>query len=162
MCLPSRHLDTRNPSLVVVSNAHPGMQQYLQLLPTAVTHYSKNHFGQDIKWSPTSNVAPWKRIHLPKQEIQVQSLGLEDPLEEEMASHSSILVLEIPWTEKPGRLQSTRSQRVRHNWAHNSSLNMVSPWLSLIHCIYCAPQKTNSSSKNLSADSYVPSGFLQH
>ena len=41
-----------------------------------------------------------------KQETQVQSLGGEDPLEEEMATHSSILALEIPWTEEPGGLQS--------------------------------------------------------
>ena len=40
-------------------------------------------------------------------------LGQEDPLEKEMATHSSILALEIPWTEEPGGLQSTRSQRVR-------------------------------------------------
>ena len=40
------------------------------------------------------------------QEIQVQSLGQEDPLDEEMATHSSILVWEVPWTEKPGGLQS--------------------------------------------------------
>ena len=40
------------------------------------------------------------------QETQVQSLGREDPLEEEMATHSSILAWEISWTEKPGRLQS--------------------------------------------------------
>ena len=40
------------------------------------------------------------------QEIWVQSLGWEDPLEEEMATHSSILAWEIPWTEEPGRLQS--------------------------------------------------------
>ena len=39
-----------------------------------------------------------------RQETQVQSLGQEDPLEEEMAIHSSILVWEIPWTEEPGRL----------------------------------------------------------
>ena len=39
-----------------------------------------------------------------RQETQVQSLGQEDPLEEEMATHSSILVWEIPWTEEPGRL----------------------------------------------------------
>ena len=38
--------------------------------------------------------------------MQVQSLGWEDPLEDEMATHSSILAWEIPWTEKPGRLQS--------------------------------------------------------
>ena len=44
------------------------------------------------------------------QERQVQSLGQEDPLEKEMATHSSILALEIPWTEKPGGLQSEGSQ----------------------------------------------------
>ena len=47
------------------------------------------------------------------QETQVQSLGQEDPLEEEMATHSSILAWRIPWTEEPGRLQSMGSQRVR-------------------------------------------------
>ena len=40
------------------------------------------------------------------QETQVQSLGLEDPVEKEMATHSSIVALEIPWTEEPGGLQS--------------------------------------------------------
>ena len=47
------------------------------------------------------------------QEIRVRSLGREDPLEKGMATHSSILVWEIPWTEEPGGLQSTGSQRVR-------------------------------------------------
>ena len=47
--------------------------------------------------------------------MQVRSLGQEDPLEQEMATHSSVLAWEIPWTEEPGGLQSTRSQRVRHN-----------------------------------------------
>ena len=46
------------------------------------------------------------------QEAWVQSLGGEEPLEEEMASHSSILAWKIPWTEEPGRLQSIGSQRV--------------------------------------------------
>ena len=50
------------------------------------------------------------------QELQVQSLGQEDPLEEGMATHSSVLAWRIPWTEEPGRLQSTGSQRVRHDW----------------------------------------------
>ena len=43
-----------------------------------------------------------------RQEMQVQSLGREDPLEEDMATHSSILAWEMPWTEEPGRLQSMR------------------------------------------------------
>ena len=46
------------------------------------------------------------------REMWVQSLGWEDPLEEEMATHSSILAWKSPWTEEPGRLQSMRSQRV--------------------------------------------------
>ena len=49
------------------------------------------------------------------QEMQVQSLGQEDPLEEGMATHSSILTWRIPWTEEPGRLQSMGSQRVGHD-----------------------------------------------
>ena len=49
------------------------------------------------------------------QETQVQSLGQEDPLEKGMATHSSILVWRIPWTEEPGRLQSMGSQKVRHD-----------------------------------------------
>ena len=56
--------------------------------------------------------------HLPAmQETWVQSLDGEDPLEKEMATHSSILAWEISWTGKPGRLQTTGSQRVRHNLA---------------------------------------------
>ena len=47
-----------------------------------------------------------KRNHVPMQETQVRSLGREDPLEEEMATHSSILAWKIPVTEEPSRLQS--------------------------------------------------------
>ena len=50
------------------------------------------------------------------RDTQVQSLGSEDPLEKEMATHSSILAWKIPWTEEPGGLQSTGS-RVEHNLA---------------------------------------------
>ena len=54
--------------------------------------------------------------HLPgMQEAQVRSLGWEDSLEKEMATHSSILAWRIPWREEPGGLQSMGSQRVRHN-----------------------------------------------
>ena len=49
------------------------------------------------------------------RENQVQSLGLEDPLEEGMATHSSILAWRMPWTEEPGGLQSMELQRVGHN-----------------------------------------------
>ena len=49
------------------------------------------------------------------QKTWIQSLGQEDPLEEEMATHSSILAWRIPWTEEPGGLQSMGLQRVRHD-----------------------------------------------
>jgi len=52
---------------------------------------------------------------MPVQEPRVQSLAQEDPLEEEMATHSSILARIIPWTEEPGGLQSMVLQRVRHD-----------------------------------------------
>ena len=54
------------------------------------------------------------------QEAWVRSLGGEDPLEKEMATHSSILAWRIPWTEEPGRLQSTGSQRVGHDWVSDT------------------------------------------
>ena len=56
------------------------------------------------------------------QETQVQSLGQEDPLEEAMATHSSILAWRIPWIEEPGELQSMVSQRVGHDLGTSLSL----------------------------------------
>ena len=68
------------------------------------------------------SIVPWTSLvaqmvkRLPTmQETQVQSLGWEDPLEKEMATHSSILAWKIPWTEEPGGLQSIRSERVGHD-----------------------------------------------
>ena len=49
------------------------------------------------------------------QETQVRSLGREDPLKEDVATHSNILVWRIPWTEEPGGLQSMGLQRVGHD-----------------------------------------------
>jgi len=61
--------------------------------------------------------------HLPvMQETWVRSLGQEDPLEKEMATHSSILAWRILWTEEPGRIQSMGSQTVRHDWVTFISL----------------------------------------
>ena len=62
--------------------------------------------GSAVK-NPPSMQAP--------QETQVRSLGQKDPLEEGMATHSSILAWRIPWTEEPGGLQSIGSQRVGHD-----------------------------------------------
>ena len=69
------------------------------------THKWASLVAQTVKCLPTM------------RETQVPSLGWEDLLEKEMATHSSILAWKIPWTEGPGRLQSMGSQRVGHNWA---------------------------------------------
>ena len=66
------------------------------------------------------------------QEIQVRSLGREDPLEKEMATHSSILAWEIPWTEETGKLQYMGSQRVVHDLA-------TKPQQYVILCIFEPP-----------------------
>ena len=59
--------------------------------------------------------------NLPAMQTWIQSLGQEDPLEEGMATHSSILAWRIPWTEEPGGLQSMGSQRVGQDWVTNTS-----------------------------------------
>ena len=59
-------------------------------------------------------------------ETWVRSLGREDPLEKEMAIHSSTIAWKIPWTDEPGRLQSMGSQRVGHDWATSLSLSKKS------------------------------------
>ena len=59
------------------------------------------------------------------RDTHIWSLSQEDPLEEGMATHSSILAWRIPWTEEPGGLQSTWSQRVGHDWATNTLISLV-------------------------------------
>ena len=59
------------------------------------------------------------------QETWVQLLSLEDPLEEEIVTRSSILAWEIPWTQEPGRLQSMGLQRIRHDLLTKQQLSTV-------------------------------------
>ena len=63
----------------------------------------------------TSLVAQTVKRLSTMRETQVRSMGQEDSLEKEMATHSSTSAWKIPWTEEPDRLQSVRSQRVRHD-----------------------------------------------
>ena len=83
-------------------------------------------------------------------ETQVQSLDWED-LEEEMATHSSILAWRIPWTEEPGGLQFTGSQRVRHDWVTKPCL-----FLFFLYILYFS-----QFSRSVVSDSLWPHG-LQH
>ena len=70
----------------------------------------------------------------PTQKTQVWSLSWEDPLEKGMATYSSILAWRIPWTEEPGRLQSTGSQRAGHEWATNTLTLLFFHWPLLTQC----------------------------
>ena len=73
------------------------------------------------------------------QETQVRALGREDPLEKEMATHSSTPAWKIPCTEEPGRLQSMGSQRVGHNWV--TSLHFTS--CLYMKCVFVFSKKQN-------------------
>ena len=79
----------------------------------------------------TSLVAPMVKRLSTMRETWVWSLGRENPLEKEMAIHSSAIAWKIPWTEEPDRLQSMGSQRVRHDWATSLILAMNTP------CSFC-------------------------
>ena len=80
------------------------------------------------------------------RETWVWSLGWENPLEEDTATHSSILTWRIPWTEEPGRLQSIVSHRVRHDLAHSTHMiELPPPWKTKPQ----SPVKTGSRSTTL-------------
>src|SRR5574337_489913 len=88
-----------------------------------------------------------KKIHLPMQEMWVQSLDWEDPLEKEMATRSSILAWEIPWTQEPGGLQSTGLQKVRHrrdSRAERGSLLPLEMNACLPGCVWNATPRSRS------------------
>ena len=96
---------------------------HLCRLPRASVAVLANH-GSQVLLSPVHLINIYgealvaqrlKRLRV-RREIQVQSLGREDALEQEMATLSSTLAWKIPWTEEPGRLQSTGSQRVGHDF----------------------------------------------
>ena len=90
-------------------------QWHLRSTKWAVRTYKKDSVKLIQSCLPlrrASHVAQWWRIRLPMQTTQVWRLGQEDPLEEETATHSSILAWEIPWTEEPSGLQSIGSQKI--------------------------------------------------
>ena len=87
-----------DPSLIPGSGRSPG-----------------ERLGYPLQYSWASLVAQLVKNPPAMQEAWVRSLGWEDPLEKEMAIHSSTIAWKIPWTEEPGRLQSMGSQRVGHD-----------------------------------------------
>ena len=81
-------------------------------LPAKKMYLNNNNHLLPLTDSVAQMIKSWPVV----RETWVRSLGQEDPLQKEMATHSSTLAWKIPWTEGPGRLQSMGSQRVRHNW----------------------------------------------
>ena len=75
-----------------------------------IIYHAMSILNANIRTLGASQVAQWQMNPPAKQEMRVQSLDQEDPLNE-MATHSSILAREIPWTEEPGGLQSMGSQK---------------------------------------------------
>ena len=78
-----------------------------------------------VIYSPSIYLAPTKCQDFPGGSVVKNPLGREEPLEEKMATHSSILAWKIPWTEEPGGLQSMVSQRARHDLATKEQLQRI-------------------------------------
>ena len=79
------------------------------------THTHTHTLSLSLSLTETSDMFQMVKSLSKMLETQVRSLGQEDPLEKEMATHSSTLTWKIPWTEEPGRLQFMGSQRVGHD-----------------------------------------------
>ena len=122
-CLPKRNENTFR-HIELYKNVHSRSTHNRSKLEVAgpnglsLKGLKKAWYINGVILSESSQVAQWVKNLLAKQETRVWSLGWEDPLEEGMADHSSILAWEIPGTEEPGRLQYKGSQRVRHDWSN--------------------------------------------
>ena len=103
------------------SRPHPPHGLCRAVSPTPSLHCSQ------IPSPLASQIAQWIKNHPPAmqemREMRVQSLGLEDPLEEGMATHSSTLAWRSPWTEEPAGLRSMQLQRVGHDWINLAQHN---------------------------------------
>ena len=110
------YLECFIPPTVYVANSYlPPSCFHWKYTCLLIIYFSKFKFH--ISRNRTFLVAQTVKHLSTIRETRVQALGWEDPLEKEMAIHSSTIVWKIPWTEEPGRLQSVGSQRVGHDWA---------------------------------------------
>ena len=125
------HAFSRNSALSI----SPSVPTWTSFQPSPLGFLWSLHH-KDYEATRTSLVAQTVKRLSTMRETRAWSLGREDPLEKEMAIHSSTIAWKIPWTEEPGKLQSMRSQRIRHDWATSLSLSL-SPELSIY--ITCVP-----------------------
>ena len=106
--------------MLSATNSHlpralPRTEQHRSLPSTSMEIEPHAAIAVDLQHVRASLVAQRLKRLPARRETRVQSLGREDPLEKEMATHSRILAWRIPWMEEPGRLQFTGSQRVGHD-----------------------------------------------
>ena len=113
------------------------------LLNTWNTTLKVNHTPINIK-KPASVMAQMIKNPCTMQETRVWSLGWEDPLEESMATHSSILAWRIPQTEGPGGLLSTGSQRVGHDWATKRTHTQITNMSYTLYVVNTRMRRTQS------------------
>ena len=118
----SNHLILSRPRLLLPS-VSPSIRVF-SIEPALHIRWPKD-WSFSFSISPSNGLPCWLMVkRLPAmRKTRVRSLGPEDPLEKEMATHSSILTWKIPWTEEPGRLQSMGSQRAGRDWAILLSLS---------------------------------------
>ena len=125
--------DRFSSSFSTTRRLEPATGQILMLRPVlstkkrlAKTLSQARPWGFVIAEVPIKGVLAQRVKRLPAvQETHVRSLGREDPLEKEMVTQSGTLAWKIPWTKKPGWLQSMGSQRVGHNWVTSLSLSFL-------------------------------------
>ena len=110
---PRTHIDVQNPFQLFLSVQF----QYFMCVPC---HVWDSLVAQRVKSLPEM------------QETWVRSLGQEDPLEKKMAIHSSTIAWKVPWTEKPGRLQSMGLKKVRHDWATSLSQSLMTTKILIV------------------------------
>ena len=110
LCYPKNNIGDHFQSFLLCTHKYAGKAN-LKVL--------KTYLGWTPQWC--SLVAQSVKNLLAVQETRVWSLDLEDPLEKEIANHSSILAWKIPWTEEPGGLLSMGLKRVRYNWVTNTN-----------------------------------------
>ena len=102
--------------------------------PLGPSKWAFKNLLNSLSWIIGTSLVAQRVKHLPStQETWVRSLGGEDSLEKEMATHSSILAWKTPWMEKPGELQSMDSQRVEHNWVTSLHMNNYLFHLLCVH-----------------------------
>ena len=122
------HPSRLSRSSALSSPCYTAPSHWLSIVHTVV-YMCQCYSLNSIPLSPWASLVAQTVKNLPAmQKLWFWSLGQEDPLEEEMATHSSILAWRIPWREEPGGLQSKGSQRVGHDWATNTN--------SFHHCIH--------------------------